>query len=108
MTARIAPAPVSMAAIGHDERQPQSNSQTKKQREELRRETERRLAAARRKTRALPGDLDTELSLPASTLFETTLLANGLREKGAALSLPLQRARWSPPDSTLRLRDKTI
>jgi hypothetical protein len=49
-------------------------------------------------------------SLPAGTLFAATVLSSGMSISDAALTeLRIRRNRdWSPPESILRLRDKTI
>lgn len=108
MTARIAPTPVSMSAVGIDERQPRPKPQQQSHDDSAQQEATRRFHALRKKARALAAAVDTDESLPASTLFAATLFANGMRQSGAKPEIPLRRTQWAPPDSGLRLRDKTI
>lgn len=108
MTARIAPAPVSMSALGLDDRQPRSKPQPHQDRDSAEQEANKRFHALRKKARALAASVDTDETLPASTLFAATLFANGMRQSGQRLEAPLRRQEWAPPDSGLRLRDKTI
>jgi hypothetical protein len=51
-----------------------------------------------------------DASLPAGTLFAATMLSSGMATNDAALTeLRIRRNRdWTPPESILRLRDKTI
>ncbi|MCF1743196.1 hypothetical protein [Paradevosia shaoguanensis] len=107
MTARIAPAPVSMSTIGPDERQQRRQPQPQPD-DNAQQEATRRFHALRKKAKALAAAVDTDESLPASTLFAVTLFANGMRQSGQQIDLPLRRDQWAPPDSGLRLRDKTI
>ena len=108
MTARIAPAPVSMSAIGLEDRQPRSQQRPEIKDDTAQQEANKRFHSLRKKARALAAAIDADESLPASTLFAATLFANGLRQSGQKPDVPLRRAEWAPPDSGLRLRDKTI
>lgn len=105
-TARIAPAPVSAGAIGLDERQPRSRQEKRADFRE--KEASKRLHALKKKTRIQPRAFDENASLPAETLFAATLFANGMRENGMNAHVPMRRMEWAPPDSGLRLKDKTI
>jgi hypothetical protein len=66
-------------------------------------------AQAARTLAAPPPSPDEEL-VPAETLFEATLMASRLPQRGLASDeLRLRQSHdWTPPDSSLRLKDKLI
>lgn len=108
MSARIAPLPDGMGVASIADKQPRRN-----------RGGSTRAAAHAAEAAAKPSALapvqahavsGTDESLPAGTLFAAAMLSSGMPISEAALTeLRIRRNRdWSPPESILRLRDKTI
>lgn len=107
MTSKISAPRVSAEAIAVADRQPRRLTEGRK-RPGSSRQPEPAATASTPPLDAAPGDSEILMSLSAGTLFNAALVANGLRERGLASRPTFMPSGWTPPDSSLRLKDKTI
>lgn len=109
MSARIAPLPDGMGVASIADKQP------RRQRSGATRISARATAAKATEPNGLLPEQPaftpaSDESLPPGTLFTAAVLSSGIAPGEATLAeLRIRRNRgWSPPESILRLRDKTI
>jgi hypothetical protein len=108
MSARIAPLPDGMGVASIADRQPRRNrGGSSRAAAHAADAAAKPAAAAPAQAHAAPAANET---LPPGTLFAATMLSSGMSVSDAALTeLRIRRNRdWTPPESILRLRDKTI